>query len=188
MRNYKLKPITYDLTIGWLYPDLMSTYGDRGNIIVLEKRCQWRGIKAQVKRLDLGFKTEDLRKCDLIFMGGAQDKQQKIVAKDLTEDKVNELKNLIERLYILSDNEEICENDVRQNLVFQKSTASNILKTILQEDSFSAARRLFETYYFTEKLKEADWNISRLANEIGVLQPNLSRKLKTLGINPPVDN
>jgi len=96
MRNYKLKPITYDLTIGWLYPDLMSTYGDRGNIIVLEKRCQWRGIKAQVKRLDLGFKTEDLRKCDLIFMGGAQDKQQKIVAKDLTEDKVNELKNLIE--------------------------------------------------------------------------------------------
>ena len=101
---------------------------------------------------------------------------------------IRELKNLIERLYILSDNEEISENDVRQNLVFQKSTASNILKTILQEDSFSTARRLFETYYFTEKLKEADWNISRLANEIGVLQPNLSRKLKILGINLPVDN
>ena len=36
------------LSIAWLYPDLMSTYGDRGNIIVLTKRCQWRGIDGGV--------------------------------------------------------------------------------------------------------------------------------------------
>lgn len=73
------------LTIGWLYPELMSTYGDRGNIIVMQKRCEWRDIATETKNLDLGFKTEDLKKCDLLFMGGAQDRQQKIVAEDLVK-------------------------------------------------------------------------------------------------------
>ena len=45
----------YDLKIGWLYPDLMSTYGDRGNIIVLKKRCEWRGIKTEVLNLNEEF-------------------------------------------------------------------------------------------------------------------------------------
>ena len=75
--------MNYKLTIGWLYPELMSTYGDRGNIIVLKKRCEWRKIGAQVLNLNEGFKTEDLTKCDLLFMGGAQDRQQKIVSSDL---------------------------------------------------------------------------------------------------------
>lgn len=80
-------PKTYSLTIGWLYPELMSTYGDRGNIIVLFKRCEWRGIDAEVKRLDVGFEITELKECDLLFMGGAQDKEQSIVAKDLREKK-----------------------------------------------------------------------------------------------------
>ena len=75
--------MSYKLIVGWLYPTLMSTYGDRGNIIVLEKRCQWRGIDVEIKKLDIGFTTNELKKCDLLFMGGAQDRQQKIVAKDL---------------------------------------------------------------------------------------------------------
>ena len=83
------------LIIGWLYPELMSTYGDRGNIIVLQKRCEWRGIDVEIKRLDLGFKIEDLRKCNLLFMGGAQDRQQQIVAYDLLK-KRNDLKEMIE--------------------------------------------------------------------------------------------
>lgn len=86
----------FSLTIGWLYPELMSTYGDRGNIIALQKRCEWRGIKTTVLNLDLGFKTQDLQKCDLLFMGGAQDKQQSIVAKDLKKKKSNALRKMIE--------------------------------------------------------------------------------------------
>ena len=84
------------LTIGWLYPELMSTYGDRGNIIVLQKRSEWRGIDVEVKRLDLGFKIEDLRKCNLLFMGGAQDRQQEIVSKDFSNEKVKALKTMVE--------------------------------------------------------------------------------------------
>lgn len=86
---------SYNLTIGWLYPELMSTYGDRGNIIVLQKRCEWRRINAGVKRLDLGFTIKDLRECDLLFMGGAQDKQQQIVSEDLLK-KREVLKEMIE--------------------------------------------------------------------------------------------
>src|SRR3989344_6661019 len=91
MGNKKLS-----LTIGWLYPDLMSTYGDRGNIVVLQKRCEWRGIEIDVERLDLGFTIKELKKCDLLFMGGAQDRQQKIVSNDLTKEKVKELKEMID--------------------------------------------------------------------------------------------
>lgn len=85
--NYTLDAKRYTLTVGWLYPELMSTYGDRGNIIVLQKRCEWRGIETKVLKLDVGFKTNELEKCDLLFMGGAQDVQQKIVEKDLREKK-----------------------------------------------------------------------------------------------------
>jgi len=88
--------MNYELTIGWLYPELMSTYGDRGNIICLQKRCEWRNIGVKIKILDLGFKIYDLRMCDLIFMGGAQDKQQKIVSHDFSIQKVKLLKEMIE--------------------------------------------------------------------------------------------
>lgn len=91
----RLKTNDHRLTIGWLYPELMSTYGDRGNIIVLQKRCEWRGIKTEVKRLDLGFKINDLGMCNLLFMGGAQDTQQQIVANDFTKEKIRTLKKMI---------------------------------------------------------------------------------------------
>lgn len=88
--------MNYSLKIGWLYPDLMSTYGDRGNIIVLSKRCKWRGIETEVKRLDVGFSERELESCDLLFMGGAQDTQQKIVSRDFSTKKTALLKSLIE--------------------------------------------------------------------------------------------
>lgn len=87
--------MNYKLTFGWLYPELMSTYGDRGNIIVLQKRCEWRGISVEIKKLEVGFDHKLLVMCDLLFMGGAQDKQQQIVAEDLTKKRLV-LKQLIE--------------------------------------------------------------------------------------------
>lgn len=73
----------------------MNVYGDVGNILVLSKRCEWRGIKVNVKHLDVGFNSNELNDCDILFMGGAQDRQQKIVASDLRNKSI-QLKSKIE--------------------------------------------------------------------------------------------
>lgn len=75
------------ITIGWLYPDLMSIYGDRGNIIALTRRCEWRGIEVTVKPITVDTTLSELRTSDMLFMGGAQDRQQTIVAQDLQKKK-----------------------------------------------------------------------------------------------------
>nr|MBI5455586.1 glutamine amidotransferase [Candidatus Levybacteria bacterium] len=83
------------LTIGWLYPTLMNVYGDIGNVKVLQKICEWRGIETKIINLNVGFDYKLLTTCNLLLMGGAQDRQQEIVAKDLFSKKEN-LKHLIE--------------------------------------------------------------------------------------------
>lgn len=74
-----------ELKLVHLYPDLMNLYGDRGNILALEKRLSWRGISLKVAEVSLGDKlSED---CDFLFMGGGQDQQQLVVAQDLSQRK-----------------------------------------------------------------------------------------------------
>ncbi len=85
------------IRIGWLYPDLMSTYGDRGNVIVLQKRCEWRGIETRVTQVTLETPARELSHCDLIFMGGAQDRQQKLVGIDFLENKGPVVKEMVEK-------------------------------------------------------------------------------------------
>ena len=88
--------MNYQLTIGWLYPDLMSTYGDRGNINILQKRCEWRGIKIEIINIDQATNDQELKNIDLLFGGGAQDKEQSIVIEDLKKKK-KIIKDLIEK-------------------------------------------------------------------------------------------
>ena len=87
----------YSLNIGWFYPDLMSTYGDRGNIIVLAKRSQFKGIKTSIKKISIYDSPEVIKNCDLFFMGGAQDRQQEIVNRDLLKKKGKLLIEAIEK-------------------------------------------------------------------------------------------
>lgn len=86
----------YSLTISWLYPELMSTYGDRGNIIVLQKIAEDNGIAITIKRINETSPHNSLENSDLLFMGGAQDLQQEIVNRDLQSKKGKILSNLIE--------------------------------------------------------------------------------------------
>lgn len=85
-----------NITIGWLYPELMNIYGDRGNITTLVKRCEWRGIKAKVVELNVGFDPKLLTTCNLLVMGGAQDRQQTIVNTDLKKKRLA-LADMIEK-------------------------------------------------------------------------------------------
>jgi CobQ-like glutamine amidotransferase family enzyme len=69
-----------------LYPDQMNIYADRGNLTLLRKRCEWRGIEFTVTGCGLGEEF-DHRDFDLIYMGGGQDRDQKAVAGDLVRTK-----------------------------------------------------------------------------------------------------
>lgn len=76
----------------YLYPELMNLYGDRGNIMALEKRLAWRGLNLKVKEVSLGEALP--LDCDFIFMGGGQDQEQLVVAADIKRLKP-QLTNLI---------------------------------------------------------------------------------------------
>lgn len=65
-----------------LYPELLNLYGERGNVLVLCRRAQWRGIKVEVTRLSLGDQL-DPRAYDLLFLGGGPDQEQAIARTDL---------------------------------------------------------------------------------------------------------
>lgn len=85
-----------ELSIGWLYPTLMSTYGDRGNAICLQRRCQWRGIEVSLVPLKRETPSEVIKGVDIIVGGGAQDRQQEIVMRDLQGAKAQALQQKLE--------------------------------------------------------------------------------------------
>lgn len=70
------------ITIGHLYPDLLNLYGDRGNIQCMKKRCEWRGIEAQVKEFQLKDNI-DFAGLDIVLLGGGSDREQMIVCSQL---------------------------------------------------------------------------------------------------------
>ena len=79
-----------------LYPDLMNIYADRGNLAVLERRCAWRGIDLEVTGVGLRDGI-DPDAHDLFYLGGGQDRDQRLCAEDLVETKREALHAAAER-------------------------------------------------------------------------------------------
>jgi CobQ-like glutamine amidotransferase family enzyme len=69
-----------------LYPDLMNIYADRGNLLVLQRRCQWRGLGFQLTSSGLG-EPLDGDAHDLFYLGGGQDRDQLLCAEDMLQHK-----------------------------------------------------------------------------------------------------
>ena len=84
------------LRICALYPDLMSIYADRGNLLMLERRCQWRGLGCEITASGLG-ETVDPDAHDLFYMGGGQDRDQRLCAEDLLAHKRDGLHSAADR-------------------------------------------------------------------------------------------
>ncbi len=72
------------ITIGHLYPDLLNLYGDRGNIQCMKKRCEWRGIEAEVREFELPDEV-DFSSLDIVLLGGGSDREQMLVCSRLKE-------------------------------------------------------------------------------------------------------
>ena len=73
-----------------LYPDLMNIYADRGNLLLLERRCNWRGIGFSISASGLG-EALDPDAADLFYIGGGQDRDQMLCAEDLATIKRDSL-------------------------------------------------------------------------------------------------
>jgi len=69
-----------------LYPEQMNIYADRGNILFLQRRCEWRGIGFEYAASGPGEEF-DPGAHDLIYIGGGQDRDQVIVAADMVKTK-----------------------------------------------------------------------------------------------------
>ena len=69
-----------------LYPEQMNIYADRGNIVFLQRRCEWRGIGFDYESAGPG-EGFDPGSHDFLYLGGGQDRDQRAVASDMVESK-----------------------------------------------------------------------------------------------------
>ena len=84
------------LRIGALYPELLNIYADRGNLLLLERRCAWRGIGFELRGIGLG-EALDPEAHDLLYIGGGQDRDQALCARDMVDTKRDALHAAAER-------------------------------------------------------------------------------------------
>jgi lipid II isoglutaminyl synthase (glutamine-hydrolysing) len=76
----------WTLRVCALYPELMNIYADRGNLLLLQRRCTWRGIGFALSASGLGDEL-DPDAADLFYIGGGQDRDQRLCARDLAGPK-----------------------------------------------------------------------------------------------------
>jgi two-component system, NtrC family, nitrogen regulation response regulator NtrX len=90
---------------------------------------------------------------------------------------VRQLRNLVERLYVMTDSEDIDASDL--NLVLQKKEEADFWN---ETTDFKEKKREFERKYLTNQIKLHNNNISQTARSLGLQVSNLSRKLKELDL------
>jgi CobQ-like glutamine amidotransferase family enzyme len=78
-----------------LYPEQMNIYADRGNMIFLQRRCEWRGIPFRYEAAGPGD-AFDPAEHDLIYIGGGQDRDQVLVAEDMLRTKRDAIASAVE--------------------------------------------------------------------------------------------
>ena len=84
-----------ELRVLALYPEQMNIYADRGNILFLRRRCEWRGIGFSYAAAGPG-EGIDPEAHDLLYVGGGQDRDQKVVAADMVASKREDLAAAVE--------------------------------------------------------------------------------------------
>ena len=73
------------LRLIWIYPDLLSTYGDRGNALVLERRARLRGLPVEI--VEVNSDQPVPRDGDIYLMGGGEDLPQTLATRRLLADR-----------------------------------------------------------------------------------------------------
>jgi CobQ-like glutamine amidotransferase family enzyme len=75
---------TETLRIIWIYPDLLSTYGDRGNMLILARRAELRGVPAECVEIQSDQPVP--QDGDIYLLAGGEDGPQALAAERLIAD------------------------------------------------------------------------------------------------------
>ncbi|MDO4642379.1 MAG: sigma-54 dependent transcriptional regulator [Cardiobacteriaceae bacterium] len=99
---------------------------------------------------------------------------------------IRELRNLVQRLLVNSDEPEIDVDEAKAALIPSENyNPDNLWSQIIPKDmTLRDAREVFERQYLLEYFRHCDGNIAKLANKVGMDRTNLYRKLRSLGIDP----
>lgn len=161
------------IKIAHLYPDLLNLYGDSGNVLCLQKRLMWRNIECKTDLLyaDSYF---DLNNYDIIFIGGGQDFEQRLVLKSLSKGVADNLHSAIENeVCVLA----VCGGFQLLGKYYQTNKGDVLNFTgILDFYTVGKSKRLIGNYIFKteEKIR-----IMGFENHSG--RTYLSKNLKPLG-------
>lgn len=161
------------IKIAHLYPDLLNLYGDSGNVLCLQKRLMWRNIECKTDLLyaDSYF---DLNNYDIIFIGGGQDFEQRLVLKSLSKGMADNLHSAIENeVCVLA----VCGGFQLLGKYYQTNKGDVLNFTgILDFYTVGKSKRLIGNYIFKteEKIR-----IMGFENHSG--RTYLSKNLKPLG-------
>ena len=79
-----IRAVMRPLRLVWVYPDLLSTYGDRGNVLMLERRARLRGLPVEV--VEVNSDQPVPRDGDIYLMGGGEDLPQTLATRRLLAD------------------------------------------------------------------------------------------------------
>ncbi len=109
---------------------------------------------------------------------------QKIMREYPWPGNIRELKNLLERVCIMSDAELIDAEFLRDLLGSSEKTGDPLSQEFLAASTLKQAKTDFERAYILGKLEENQWNITKTADAIGLERSNLHRKMKLYGIEP----
>lgn len=84
-----------ELRIFHLYPDVLNLYGDRGNVLCLKRRLEWRGLGCAVTEVPMGERAR-LSDADICFIGGGQDFEQGLLLEDLRSGRAADIRAAVE--------------------------------------------------------------------------------------------
>ncbi len=90
-----MSPGAPELRLLALYPEQMNIYADRGNLLFLQRRAEWRGIPFRYAAVGPGDGFEPAEH-DLIYIGGGQDRDQVLVAEDMLRTKRDAIASAVE--------------------------------------------------------------------------------------------
>ncbi|KIE16965.1 hypothetical protein DS62_07560, partial [Smithella sp. SC_K08D17] len=145
-------------------------------LVVPPLRERKEDINPLVERFILDFTTKEGLEPKTLT-----DEAMALLMKHDWPGNVRELKNIIERLIILTPDDEITARDIPPLNTKEESEAAFASQSVAG-DSLKDAKMDFERQFILKKLEENEGNISKTAEAIGLERSNLHKKLKALKI------